>query len=195
LLAVSGTLGQNQLVASLVRTPTARVILIAAISCSGVIALVSWLLQRRAVAFAEWLVSAEAQRQIFMFGVCYRATDIEDSSPPSVRFTKGDVIAVIEGISQRQLAMPAILTRLAKWLAKKTVYRSKQDSMNSRLLEYRIEQAISNLTTFGRLSATEAERIAMIHLDELMRRGLIREAPDRTIDIAYIAEKSVMENS
>jgi hypothetical protein len=190
LLAVSAALGRNPLVAPLLGMFAVRALLVAGLLCSGTVAVVEWLLEKRASAFAEWLVSKEAQAQIFRYGVRYRAEDVEGEVPETVRFTKVDVIEEIEGISERKLAIPPMFAKVAKWFTSKTFRRLKKKK-DQPYFDYRVDLAITRMTTFGRLRSAQAEQVATIHLDDLSRRGVIREASDRIFEEAFLAEKSI----
>jgi hypothetical protein len=79
---------------------------------------------------------------------------------------------------------------------KKTVHRKlQQDERQSWYADYCVVQAIDRLTTFGRLSSLEAERVATVQIDDLLRRGIIWESTDKRIDTAFFSEKMAFEDS
>jgi hypothetical protein len=194
-LAFSDSLGRNQFIAPLVSGPIAHALLVALIVSSGTLAIVVRVLQERAAALAERLVSVEAQQEIFN-NYTIHFQDVEGEKQETVRFTKRAVIAAVEQISEHKLVLPKVVLKFARWIMKKTVHRKlQQDERQSLYADYRVREAIDRWTTFGRLSSLDAERIATVQLDDLLRRGIIWESTDKRIECAFIAEKTAFEDS
>ncbi len=193
LLAVSEELQRNQIAAPVIQSSTARIFFLAALLSSGVLAGVNWILERRTGVALQWLTSGEAQAEMFS-SFKYRGDKVDGLEPETISFTKRQVMDVIELTSKRKLRGPETLRKWIKLGAVKFRILSKRKDEHDYSFQHRVDELADRLTTLGSLGTEQIEEIALAHLDELSRRGVIRQAPEKRVNPVYWAEKSALED-